>query len=254
MGEILTLGDCSTWSMWPRHRLEDKKAENHRAWALGFQMNSYSDEELMFPSFGKCREHGVVIGNIVRAGWPMFTGVDLSSDKRPGTAIFTAALDPSTYRRYAIDVRVGSWTSPQTLGQLAELLNAFPSIQTILVENNAYQQSLIDWIRTSQSGRMWLKVEPFTTTGQNKMNPTIGLPILEVELSKRMWVIPHSEYEAHNPSCLCGWCTWDRQMTTYPHCVVADTVMANWFCRTAIDRFAGIVGGIQTSLSNFNDR
>jgi hypothetical protein len=231
-----------------------KQADDNRAYARGYQMRAYDDSELSFPSFGKCREHSVQIGNIVRAGWPIFTGVDLSSDKRPGTCIFTMALEPGTHRRYPINVRLGAWTSPQTVGQLSEVLNQYPSTQLILVENNAYQQALVDWIRTTQAGRIWLKVESFTTTGQNKANAMYGLPSLEAEFSKRMWVVPYNEYEHHNPSCLCGWCVWDRQMSTYPHCPETDTVMATWFAREALNRWLGLAGGIAASTSNFNDR
>jgi len=218
-------------------------------------MRAFDDSELSFPNFVKCREHSVKIGEITRAGWPMFTGVDLAGKDRPGTAIVTFALEPGTLRRYPVNVRLGAWTSPQTVGQLSDVLNAFPSIQVILVENNAYQQALVDWIRTIQVSQLWLKVESFTTTGQNKANPIYGLPVLEAELSKRMWVIPYNEYEHHDPGCLCGWCVWDRQMSTYPHCPETDTVMATWFTRTALDRWMGIAGGINTNAAvGFNDR
>lgn len=254
MAEVIRLPNVPLWSKWPREKLLAKKAEDGRSFARGYMMRAYDDSELLFPSFPGCREHSVKLGEIIRAGWPMFAGVDLSSEKRPGTCIFTMALEPGTFRRYPVDVRLGAWSSPQTVGQLSSVLNAYPSIQTILVENNAYQQALIDWIRTTQAGRLWLKVEAFTTTGHNKMSPEIGLPSLEAEFSKRMWVVPHNEYEHHNPACLCGWCTWDRQMSTYPHCPEWDTVMATWFAREALNRWMGIAGGVGTSISGFNDR
>lgn len=240
--------------MWPREKLIAKKEEDPRAFARGYQMLAFDDSELMFPSFKKCREHSVQLGSIIRAGWPMFAGVDLSSDKRPGTCIFVLALEPNTLRRFPISVRLGAWTSPDTVGHLSDVLNEYPSIQTILVENNAYQQALVDWIRTIQNSRLWLKVESFTTTNFNKPHPEYGLPSLEAEMSKRMWSVPYNEYEHHNPACLCGWCVWDRQMASYPHCPTTDAVMATWFAREAANRYLGIVGGISASLGNFNDR
>lgn len=256
MAEPIRIQPVPLWSKWPRDKLLLKKETDPRAFARGYMMRAYDDSEIAFPSFPKCREHSVQIGSIIRAGWPMFAGVDLASEKRPGTVIFTMALEPGTYRRYPVNVRVGQWTSPQTVGQMAEVLNAYPSIQTILVETNAYQQALVDWISTMKAGGMWLKVESFTTTGHNKANAEVGLPSLEAEFYKRGWVIPYNEYEHHSPACLCSWCVWDRQMSTYPHCPETDTVMATWFAREAINRWMGVAGAAagMSGGGDFNNR
>lgn len=205
-------------------------------------MRAYSDDEKMFPSFEQCR---VRVGKhqAEQSGWPMFTGVDLSTEKRPGTCIFTMAVNPANMARHPVSVRAGRWSSPDTISQLAAELNQYPQIQIIMVENNAYQQALIDWIRVIQAGRLYLKVEPFTTTGHNKPSPDIGLPSLEAEFHKKMWVIPWNEYEHHPPghgSAGCGWCLWDMEMRNYPHHPTTDTVMATWFCREAVSRWMGL--------------
>ncbi len=252
--KAIELPDIALWSQWPEHKLREKKDDDARSFARGYQMQAIDDSELMFPSFKTCREHSVKIGDIARAGWPCFAGVDLASDKRPGTVIFVMAVEPGTLRRYPLSVRLGRWTSPQTFQQLNQVLLDFPSIQTILVENNAYQQSLIDWIQTLGGGAMWVKVEPFTTTQYNKANPMYGLPSLEAEFHKRWWAIPYNEYEHHPPTCRCGWCMWDQQMCTYPQGEITDAVMACWFAREALNRWTGIAGSIGTSVGGLNDR
>jgi hypothetical protein len=242
LAEIQHLPDVPLWSKFPHERLLERKLDDPRSFARGYQMRSYDDSERMFPSFESCRSHGVVLGEIARRGWPMFTGVDLATERRPGTVIFTLALDPATSRRYPVSVRAGRWSSPDTVSQLTAELTQFPQIQMVMVENNAYQQALVDWIRVLQVSRLWLKVESFTTTGHNKPNLEVGLPSLEAEFSKKAWVIPWDEYEHHEPGHRCGWCLWDLEMRNYPHHPTTDTVMAAWFSREAVSRWSGLAG------------
>jgi hypothetical protein len=211
-------------------------------------MQVYSDDERMFRSFATCFTHGVVVGEIARRGMPVFVGVDLSSASRPGNVIFVAALDPITQRRYPLEILMGNWTSPETAQRIADV-NARHAVRYIIVENNAYQQSLVDWIRHAiVDHSFWYKVETFTT-GRNKANPQYGLPSLEVEFKNKAWVVPVDEFAGHDPSCRCGWCVWSREVVDYPVGATADTVMAMWFCREAMARW----GGAGTGSLNIGD-
>lgn len=238
---------------WSQSALRAKKSDDERTFARGFMMQAYSDEERMFPSFKSCYTHGVITGDIARRGYPVFVGVDLAGDKRPGNCIFVAAVDPVTHRRYPLEIHCGAWTSPETAGRLADV-NARHNVKYIIVENNAYQQALIDWIRHSaKENTFWMKLEPFTT-GRQKADPKYGLPSLEIEYRNKAWVVPADEFMGHDSSCRCGWCVWTRETADYPFSVTTDTVMATWFCREAIDRYGVSKQGIVRTGMDVNAR
>ncbi len=202
-------------------------------------MRAFDDSERLFPSFRTCYSHGIVVGEVARRGWPVFIGVDLAGPKRPGTAIVVIALDPATQRRFPIEVLVGAWTSPETAKRLADVQTRHPNVRFIMVENNGYQQALIDWIRSSpQDHSYWFKIEAFTT-GANKHAPEVGLPSLEVEFKNRAWVVPIDEFQGHPVTCRCGWCIWNAEMTDFPMGASSDCVMSCWFAREAIARWGG---------------
>jgi hypothetical protein len=255
MASSLKLPPVPVWEpRWTPENLQREAERNPRAFARGFRMQAYSDEELMFPSFKSCYSRGLVVGEVSRRGWPVFVGVDLASDRRPGNVIVALAMDPQTRRRVPLEIVYGAWTSPETAQQISQLCGRHPNVRYIMVENNAYQQSLIDWIRHAckDYASFWMKVESFTT-GKNKADPQYGLPSLEVEFKNQAWAIPYDEFGGHSPSCRCGWCLWTSQMTMYPRGARDDAVMACWFAREAIDRWGG-VGSAALTIGDLNTR
>ena len=229
------------WSQWPAEKLREEKAASPRAFARGRQMRAFTDEEVMFPSFKSCFNSVIRAADVARRGWPTFIGVDLAGEKRKGNVIFVGAMDPGTQHRYPVEIMAGAWTSPETARRLHEAHGRHPNTRCILVETNAYQAALVDWIKHgggASGANWWWKVESFTT-GSNKANLTVGLPSLELEFHHKMWSIPESEFAGHPVECKCPWCTWVEQMTDYPMSAADDTVMGCWFFREAISRWGG---------------
>jgi len=223
--------------MWPREALLKKEREEPRTFQRGWRLIALSDEERTFPGWEGCRCHGVSLGEVQRSGWMKFTGVDLASKGRPGTSIVTIAVEPISGRRYPVDLRYGAWRSNETAAEIAAVNRAYrPNV--IVIENNAYQDSLIDWCTSNKSEQndFWMKLEPFTT-GKNKVDPLIGLPGLQVEFHHKAWVVPFDEYETHEPSCPCAWCLWDREFRNHPLGATSDMVMATWFARWGAETF-----------------
>jgi hypothetical protein len=257
MNHTHRLPALAPWEHWPAERLRREQQENPRSFARGFQMRAFTDEERLFPSFKNCYSHGVALGNIQRSGWPTFMGVDLAGATRAGNVIFAASIDPTTQRRYPLEIRRGAWTSPETARNLAQMHASYPNVRHIMVENNGYQQSIIDWIRNvgGVDASFWYKIESFTT-GANKHKVDVGLPSLEVEFANKAWVIPADEFEGHPPTCQCGWCVWTTEMNNYPMSGNADSVMACWFCREAMSRWGGVTQGSTSggSFANINVR
>lgn len=255
MNRTVQLKSVPPWEHWNSDRLKKEQDTNPRSFSRGFQMRAFSDSERMFPSFPLCYTHGVVTGEVSRRGWPVFIGVDLAGDKRPGNVIFVCAVDPVTQRRFPLEVLCGAWTSPETAKQLAAVNARHPNVRIIMVENNGYQQSLIDWVKNSPTdSSFWFKVESFTTGFANKANPTYGLPSLEVEFKNKAWVVPAAEFEGHPVTCLCGWCTWVSEVKDYPMGSTTDTVMAQWFAREAISRWGGVGAPSGSNLAGLNLR
>jgi len=106
-----------------------------------------------------------------------------------------------------------------------------------MVENNAYQTALIEWI--AEIGRKDIPIVGFTT-GKNKLDLTIGLPSLAVEIENRAWAIPRAR--RHAAFCTCNDCKWIQEMSNYPIGRTTDIVMAMWMAREAA-RKGGRMGG-----------
>ena len=259
MNPVQKLADIAVWSEhWPTEKLLEEQETNPRSFERGFRQSAFSDSERMFPSFESCMTPGIVVGEIIRRGWPTFVGVDLAGDKRPGNVIFVAAVDPGTQRRYPVEILCGAWKSPEVAAQLAGVRARHQNLRVIMVENNGYQQSLVDWIKqTPGDNQYWFMVESYTTGFASKVNPVFGVPGMEIEFKNKAWVIPSAEFEGHAPHCRCGWCVWKGEMHDYPMGASTDTVMAQHFCREAISKWGtgstmgvGGTGGLQ----GLNDR
>lgn len=162
---------------------------------------------------------------ILVSDWPRYAGVDLSTDKRPGNTIVTIAQRPDDRKRLVVDVRAGSWTSPETWRQMEEVDRRFYP-QVFYVENNALQESILQW---GLERNATLPVRGFLT-GKNKADPMLGLPGLEVEFENRGWMIARP---GHELDCGCAWCRLWSELMGHPLAESTDLVMALWFAREA---------------------
>jgi hypothetical protein len=218
-----------------------------RQFDKGFRQKPVSDTERMFPSFNDCIKYGIDSNQVIPQKDRVFvvSGVDLSSVKRRGNAIFTLGVR-NDYKRVPLDIRIGAWTSPEVAYQLAEVNFAYkPNI--IIVENNGYQQSIIQWIQASpKKYDFWTKVVSYNT-GKQKWSDEMGLPSLESEFSVGSWIIPIKE--RHLPDCVCAWCLWINEMRSYTRLYgESDILMAAWFCREAI-RIYTTVNPVKETIS-----
>lgn len=224
---------------WDQPFLEKKQQTTPRpSFNRGWRLIAATDEDISFPDFENCFVRGLSLGPIQRRqDWPAVTGVDLSGKKRPGNAIVTVRIDPTTRRRYPVDLRAGAWRSHETANQLADVYSTYrPTV--IMVEDNGYQEALVDWIMTSKMD-FWPLVEPTTTTGHTKYNEEVGLPGLQVEFQNRAWCIPEDEFATHPPGHMtrgCMWCRWVYEFANHPIAATSDFVMATWFARQGIEQ------------------
>ncbi len=212
------------WDKWNKAALVKRRGEiGSQSFARGFKQETLDDESRTFPSVTKCAAADLDPLEYRRENWPVFTGVDLSSVTRPGNAIVSIAQRPSDRKRLLLSVRTGDWTSPQLWRELEEEDRRFRPV-VFVVENNAYQDALVQWGLTLNAS---LPVQGFTT-GKNKADPLMGLPGLEVEFENQGWIIPRP---SHALDCECDWCRLWMELTGHPIAESTDLVMALWFAR-----------------------
>lgn len=242
---------------WNERALRARHRQGERSFDRGFRQKAFVEGEATFGAFERCCVPGITLGTYQRSDWPKFTGVDLSSAKRPGNAIVTVAVDPLTRRRYVIDVRFGAWRSNETCEQIG-IVNRLYSPTIIMVEDNGYQEALIDWaLSQKKDNHWWMKVEGCTTTGQSKKSQEIGLPVLQVEFERKGWVFPLSEWEGATPEDDPPRGHWARLHQEFKHHPIAantDGVMATWFARQGIEMHGGLAFEADEELGDINVR
>lgn len=205
------------------------------AFERGFRQHAMTDEDRTFPSFLKCKKplHLSDMEAEIQE-WPKYSGVDPSSESRPGSAIFTLAKSPKGLR-LPIEIRRGQWSGSDLVANIADSVNKW-GVQICMVENNALQDIIRQWALEKD---MSLPLKGYHT-GHQKQDEIEGLPGMEVEMENASWLFAAKEWDGHPGSCQCGWCQWEREMLSYPQAETSDCVMAMWFAREASRK-----GGIQ---------
>ncbi len=229
---------------WSPERLARKKEEiGPRAFARQYELVPLSEEEALFPEriLQVCLDKGkgLMPDRVeVPEQWPRFIGVDLASSlqaKSAYTVAFVIALDPDGIR-YPLQIHRARLAFDQTVELIGQLWRQHHP-QEIRVENNAYQDALVQHLRQRFPG---IPVVGYTT-GRQKVDEKVGLPGLSAKMAAGGWVIP-SGGDPHPADCPCPWCAWVAELRSYPMGRYSDIVMAMWFANAAaeaeVDRFA----------------
>ena len=213
-------------------------------------MQAYTDSECTFRHF----ENVIINGEQESIpcpfppDWTFFAGVDLSSSIRPGNVIFVGAVDAEMIRRPVFVTRVKG-SSPEVAQAIGQVYREFRP-QVIVVEDNAYQSALIEWIQASgEQHPWWACIQPWTTT-INKRHQQLGLPGMDVEFASGAWRLPASLRAGHELSCRCGVCQWVREMREHPMSPDTDCVMASWLFRNAVREWISVKTEELTSADN----
>lgn len=235
-------GNLPLWKAhWPADALMRKRAEiGPRAFDRGYRMRAFADEDYLFPHFEKALELGrkESIPEPLPPDWHTFMGVDLAGPKRPGNVIWCGSVDAHGIRR-PLEIRRIQGSSPEVARQIGEV-NRHWKARAIMVENNGYQNSIIEWIqKLHDEFSWWMNVVAFTT-GMKKVDPQFGLPGLDIEFMNGAWIVPRElnpRVNEHDLNCDCGACVWVQEMSNYPHSAATDTVMASYFFSEACRQF-----------------
>lgn len=178
--------------------------------------------------------------------YPKYCGVDLGIGKErhnKPSVVVTIAVSNGFHgiprgTRIVLDIRRGKWTSPDTARQLVAVYDEYrPEI--IKVENNYYQQALIDWLKDLEG--ISLPIEAHFT-GSQKMDLDQGIPLLASEFERGMWIIPLQT--EHSDECSCNVCLLVRELLDwYPGASSTDLVMSAWMAQRAAKMVEGFSGG-----------
>ena len=158
-----------------------------------------------------------------------FIGVDLAIGQTKSakyTVLFGLAFDEEKKIRYPIEIRRGKFSSPDTARELIDMNQEIQPVCSV-VENNFYQQAIIDWIEDLQG--IELNIEPFTTGSQQKKSLDFGVPAMATDFQNGRWMIPLEEDEYDwelEKGCGCNICHWITELIQYPYGTYSDIVMA----------------------------
>lgn len=228
---------------WNREELLKKKAAlTHQAFERGFRQRPFSEEDRLFSlaKIAEATDRSLSVDDVKAMNGPVFTGVDLSSTKRPGVSFFTfkAVRDGSRYIRFPVDIRVGEFKGQAFVDQFMEIEREWKP-QVYAVENNAVQERVIDLLSITAVGN--LPVWGYYT-GKQKVDEMIGLPSLSTEFQNDLWRIPwrgrgrsDNPPDGHGMTCGCGWCQWYYdEIQVYPMAETTDILMGMWFAREGL--------------------
>jgi phage terminase large subunit-like protein len=170
------------------------------------------------------------IGDDVDEEWTTYGGVDLASAfgrKNAWTVIWTLALNPHDNRLYLKDLYRRRMSFPDTVAAIVQQYRRH-NWRTCKVENNAYQQAVIDAVGEVDKT---IPIEPFTT-GANKADEKVGLPGMAVAFEKAKFAIPAARFPLapDDPSLIA---VVMNEIRTHPGGEFSDTVMAMWFAWSA---------------------
>lgn len=225
---------------WTARALKARSREiGQREFDRGYRNRALSDDEATFP---EAVVDGMVDRNMhphdIPADWPRFGGVDLAiskQDQAAYTVFFVLAVNPKDGERVPEKIVRGKFGSPETVDILEELHHRH-NVQMWYVENNAYQEAVLQWIEYKRKQGLMKNPEPIPLkgfmTGKQKADPFVGLPGVATEMANGGWRLPLGD-GPHRSDCTCARCVWVQELKTYPIGKNTDTVMASWFAREA---------------------
>jgi len=230
--------------LFPHDRLVARKNSiGQRAFARNFQGRAMSAEESLFDDIGNCCDYEYRLADIPEP-WNKFVyaGVDLghrggakAKKDSPYTVIFIGIRAPDG-KRIPIAIERGKWTAKQTAERIVKVQQRYKP-QRILVENNAYQDMLREWVDDIAIKQgVEILIDGYFT-GSQKMDESMGLPNLALEFEQRKWKIPMGDQE-HPASCDCWLCKWINEMKMYPVGEFSDQVMACWLFRQNLTEYS----------------
>lgn len=174
-----------------------------------------------------------------RDQWVRIIAVDPAirrNKKSSKTAIICMVLEPNG-RRWVDPAHsfVGQLSSPETARKIVAAWRA-TNAAAVVVENNTYQEALLEWIEETVPGAANIPLERWTT-GAQKLDPMVGVPGIAAELARGGHALPFGDQDPDPTgerdilSLLC------KQAAEWPVGDGDDALMAWWIASRTAARF-----------------
>ena len=182
-----TEGLIPLWKEKPKEVLmgkyqSDEEGEGARYFDRAYRNKFVSSDEQIFYTIHECKDSTLDMEDVMNEdSWYSFMGVDLAISKRKDSAytVFVVGKMDHKGKKYLADVIRGKFSSPSTAA-IALALGAMYRIEVGIIENNAYQQSMLEWIEVFRDE---LELKPIRgMTEQQIKKQEIGL---EEKLDKK---------------------------------------------------------------------
>jgi phage terminase large subunit-like protein len=245
----------STWpDVWTTEALLEKRKLDQRAFDHQYMLKPFSEADIVF-NFDT-----VLLGAgddaVPNSSWHYFFGVDLAASLDRGAAyssVFVIGIDPNEQRpvRHAVEVIREKMRAPEFMDVIIDAAQRYDPV-CIMVENNAYQQSMIDFLEATGKE---LPVHGYRT-GAQKLDLQTGVPAVAPLFGRELFKYPVNI--AHIDSgCDCTFCQWLEELKMFPSGKTSDTVMAMWLSERAYSLSRDFVTGYESSTiytdSDFHD-
>lgn len=147
-----------------------------------------------------------------------WSGVDFSSNKRPGNVCVTVGITPEG-KRIPVDIQRVK-TSAQIISMLDVVEERFHPLEYVL-EDVGVQSTLIGFIQLFGSTNPMLhkwstKLSTVCTDQKMKFDVFAGIPSLNAQFANFGWIFPYREISNHEDTCECEWCTLYEDLKNYP--------------------------------------
>jgi hypothetical protein len=238
---------------WPAEALAGRAKEiGGPAFARGFKLLAIDDEDCPLLKYvPQMRRKDVEPGWLQRdgrQGWPRVIAVDLGvgkTSKHSETVILCVAIAPNGQKWIEPERSFrGRVSSPEAARKVVEAWRVSKA-ELVLVESNAYQASLIDWIREVLPSCADIPIQG-RATGAEKWHEQLGVPGMAAEIEAGGWNLPFGPQD-HVSNCQCVLCELYRQAAEWPQADHDDCVMAWWIASKAAKRVGAALHSAKAS-------
>lgn len=241
---------------WPWERIVAKKAETDPlTWWRVWKCRTPQEEMELFPYslilHALQRGRGLGIGRQCPPGIRPVSGVDLATGTGNDMTVITTGYFAGG-QRHILDIRAGLWDDPKLYAQMRDILRKYPTHGGFMVEDNGFQQSIVNTLRRAEVMRAYgwrdedmekARVLGWTTSARNKGDAHIGIRALAVDLSTNMLVLPadtSGKPEAPTQRLIEGMQDYDP---TEPTVHTSDYLISYWLCCEMMRRLGQVPQG-----------